>query len=243
MSDTPRDMYDILDEVNSVISDACSRSGRSPDEVEIIGVTKKHGPDVVREARDAGINIFGENRVQEAAWKIPECGGGMEFHMIGHLQRNKIRAALPLFSAFHAIDTVRLLDSIERISAEQGHRPEILLEVNVSGEAAKYGFKPDQIDEAVERSLEMHNITLTGLMTMAPFTPEIEETRPVFAGLRELRDRLEKKFDIGLPNLSMGMSNDYAIAVEEGATWVRLGTLLFGGRPKWKPEQEYRWEP
>jgi hypothetical protein len=243
MSETPRDLNDILEEVNAVISDACRVSGRSPDQVEIIGVTKTRGPDVVREAWDAGIGIFGENRVQEAAWKISECGGGMDFHLIGHLQSNKIRAALPLFSVFHAIDTIKLLQGIERISSEQGHRPEVLLEVNISGEASKFGFKPECIDEAVEKSLDMHNVTLSGLMTMAPYTPEIEETRPVFAGLRELRDRLENKFDIGLPNLSMGMSNDYRIAVEEGATWLRLGTVLFGDRPKWKPQQEYRWEP
>jgi len=211
--------------------------------VEIIGVTKTHGPEVVREAWDAGIRTFGENRVQEAASKISACGGGMDFHMIGHLQGNKIKVALPLFSAFHAVDTMKLLENLERMSAEDGHRPEVLLEVNVSGEPTKFGFMPEKIDEVIEKSLEMHNVTLSGLMTMAPFTPKIEETRPVFAGLRELRDRLEAKFDIGLPNLSMGMSNDYQIAVEEGATWLRLGTVLFGDRPKWKPQQEYRWEP
>ena len=243
MNDTQRDLNDVLAEVNSVIADACSVSSRSSDEVEIIGVTKTHGPEVVREAWDAGIGIFGENRVQEAAAKIPQCGGGMDFHMIGHLQGNKVRIALPLFSTFHAVDTMKLLENIERVSSEQGHRPEVLLEVNVSGEATKFGFMPDKVDEVIEKSLEMHNVTLSGLMTMAPFTPEVEETRPVFAGLRELRDRLETKFDIGLPNLSMGMSNDYRIAIEEGATWVRLGTVLFGDRPKWKPQQEYRWEP
>jgi len=198
---------------------------------------------VVREAWDAGIGIFGENRVQEAAWKIQECGGGMEFHLIGHLQSNKIRAALPLFSAFHAVDTLKLLEGIERVCAEDGHRPDVLLEVNISGEASKFGFAPDSLDAVIERVLEMRSITLSGLMTMAPYTPEVEETRPVFAGLRELRNRLEEKFDIGLPNLSMGMSNDYRVAVEEGATWVRLGSVLFGDRPKWKPQQEYRWEP
>ena len=243
MSETQRDLNDILKEVNSVISDACSVSSRSPDKVEIIGVTKTHGPDVVREAWDAGIGIFGENRVQEAGSKIPLCGSGMDFHMIGHLQGNKIKTALPLFSTFHAVDTMKLLENIERMSSEEGHRPEVLLEVNVSGEATKFGLMPDKVDQVIEKSLEMHNVTLSGLMTMAPFTPEVEETRPIFAGLRELRDRLETKFDIGLPNLSMGMSNDYRIAVEEGATWVRLGTVLFGDRPKWTPQQEYRWEP
>jgi len=243
MKENLRDLNDVLAEVNSVISEGCRISDRAFDDVEIIGVTKTHGPDVVREARDAGIGIFGENRVQEAAWKMEACGGGMDFHLIGHLQSNKIRVALPLFSAFHAVDTLKLLEGIERISSEEGHRPEVLLEVNISGEATKFGFNPETIDSVIERVLEMHSITLTGLMTMAPYTPEVEETRSVFAGLRELRDSLEEKFDIGLPKLSMGMSNDYRIAVEEGATWLRLGTVLFGDRPKWKPQQEYRWEP
>lgn len=243
MSENLRNLNDILDEVKAVISEGCRVSGRLPDAVEIIGVTKSHGPEVVREAWGAGIGIFGENRVQEAAWKIQECGNGMEFHLIGHLQSNKIRAALPLFSTFHAIDTLKLLESMERVSSEDGQRPEVLLEVNISGEASKFGFAPDALDAVIEKVLEMRSITVIGLMTMAPYTPEVEETRPVFAGLRELRDRLEKKFDIGLPHLSMGMSNDYRIAVEEGATWVRLGSVLFGDRPKWKPQQEYRWEP
>ncbi|MFA7172102.1 MAG: YggS family pyridoxal phosphate-dependent enzyme [Kiritimatiellia bacterium] len=243
MSEKQRDLKDILDEVNAAIAEASRVSRRSLDAVEIIGVTKTHGPELVREALDAGINIFGENRVQEAAWKIQECGGGVDFHLIGHLQSNKIRAALALFPVFHAIDTLKLLEGVERIAAEDGQRPEVLLEVNISGEASKFGFKPDALDSVIERALEMRSLTLTGLMTMAPYTPEVEETRPVFAELRELRDRLEEKFSIGLPRLSMGMSNDYRIAVEEGATWVRLGSVLFGDRPKWKPQQEYRWEP
>jgi len=243
MSGNQRDLSDILDEVNAVIAEAARISGRSAEEVEIIGVTKTHGPDVVREAQAAGIGIFGENRVQEAAWKIQECGGGVEFHLIGHLQSNKIRAALPLFSAFHAVDTLKLLEGLERIATEEGQRPEVLLEVNLSGEASKFGFKPETLDSVIASVLEMHSVTLTGLMTMAPFCPDPEQCRPLFAQLRELRSRLEDKFAIGLPRLSMGMSNDYRIAVEEGATWVRLGTVLFGDRPKWKPQQEYRWEP
>ncbi|MDD2601088.1 MAG: YggS family pyridoxal phosphate-dependent enzyme [Kiritimatiellae bacterium] len=243
MGGKPRDLKDILGEVNAVIAEAARVSGRAPEAVEIIGVTKTHGPDLVREALDAGITTFGESRVQEAAWKIQECGGGVDFHLIGHLQSNKVRAALALFPVFHAVDTLKLLEGVERIASEDGQRPEVLLEVNVSGEASKFGFKPDALDSVIERALEMRSLTLSGLMTMAPYTPEIEETRPVFAELRELRDRLEDKFSIGLPHLSMGMSNDYRVAVEEGATWVRLGGVLFGDRPRWKPQQEYRWEP
>ncbi len=243
MENKIRDLNDVLAEVNSVVAEACLKAGRSTDDIEIVGVTKTHGPEVVREAYEAGLQIFGENRLQEAAWKIPECGSGVEFHMIGHLQSNKIKAALPLFSAFHAVDSLKLLEKMEAACAEEGQRPEILLEVNVSGESSKYGLKPDEVDRVVERALEMHCITLSGLMTMAPFVPEAEQTRPVFAALRELRDRLQEDFEIGLPRLSMGMSNDYRVAVEEGATWIRLGSVLFGERPKWKPQQEYRWEP
>ncbi|MDD4101504.1 MAG: YggS family pyridoxal phosphate-dependent enzyme, partial [Kiritimatiellae bacterium] len=167
--------------------------------------------------------------------KIPQSVGGPEWHMIGHLQRNKVRHALELFSVIHSVDSLRLLEQIERVAEEAGKRPEILLEVNVAGESSKDGMSPEEAPAAVEKVLECRNVTLTGLMTMAPFFPEAEQARPVFARLRGLRDALEQKFGVGLPRLSMGMSNDYEVAVEEGATWVRLGTALFGHRPKWRP--------
>lgn len=236
---------DALMDVQARIAAACAKAGRKPDEVEIIGVTKTHGPDVVREAWEAGIRLFGENKVQEAAWKIPESISGPSWHLIGHLQRNKVRPALELFSVIHSVDSVPLLERLERIADECGHRPEILLEVNVSGESSKEGLKPEQVPEAIEYALQCRSLTLTGLMTMAPFCPDPELARPVFAQLRTYRDRWEQEFAIGLPNLSMGMSNDYEVAVEEGATWVRLGTVLFGHRPAWRPQREdtERWEP
>ncbi len=238
-----RDIAEILETVRGCIAEACSKSGRQPDEVEIIGVTKTHGPDVVREAWDAGIGIMGENKVQEAAWKIPASVSGPVWHLIGHLQRNKVRPALELFSVIHSVDSVRLLEQIERVAEEGGQRPEVLLEVNVSGEASKDGLAPEAVPEVIEYALGCRNLTLSGLMTLAPFAPDPESARPVFARLRECRDRWESSFGIGLPNLSMGMSNDFRVAVEEGATWVRLGTVLFGHRPKWKPQVEERWEP
>lgn len=227
---------DILQEVHARIDAACAKVGRSPDEVEILGVTKTHGPEVVREAWEAGITMFGENKVQEAAWKIPESVSGPDWHLIGHLQRNKARAAVELFSVIHSVDSLRLLEHLEHVAEESGHRPEILLEVNVSGEASKDGLKPEAVPEVIEAALNCRNLTLTGLMTMAPFTPDPEDARPVFAGLRKLRDQWQDSFGIGLPHLSMGMSHDYQIAVEEGATWLRLGTVLFGERPKIKPK-------
>jgi len=239
------DIADILGDVQARIVEACAKAGRRSDEVEIIGVTKTHGPDVVREAWEAGVRRFGENKVQEAAWKISECVSGPEWHLIGHLQRNKVRLALELFTVIHSVDSVRLLEQIERVAEEGGYRPEILLEINASGESSKDGLRPEQAPEVIEYALGCRNLTLTGLMTMAPFCPDAEGTRPVFAKMFELRNRWESQFGIGLPNLSMGMSNDYKVAVEEGATWLRLGTILFGTRPKWKPgaEAEERWEP
>jgi len=243
--DGERTVGEILQEVRAHIAEACAKAGRRPDSVEVIGVTKTHGPDVVREAWEAGIRLFGENKVQEAAWKMPLCVSGPEWHLVGHLQRNKVRPALELFSVIHSVDSVRLLEHIERVAEEGGYRPDVLLEVNVSGESSKSGLAPAQVPQAIECALGCRSLTLTGLMTMAPFCPDPELARPVFGKLRELRDGWEQSFGVGLPNLSMGMSNDYRVAVEEGATWVRLGTVLFGNRPKWSPrgEAEERWEP
>ena len=236
--DDPMPVVETYTHVQRVIAEACAKAGRQIDEVEVIGVTKTHGPDVVREAWDAGIRIFGENKIQEAAAKIPESISQAEWHLLGHLQRNKVRPALELFSVIHSVDSLRLAEQIERIAEESGQRPQILLEINVAGEASKDGLRPDAAPEVIEYLMNCRNITWTCLMTMAPFCPDPEMTRPVFAKLRELRDKWEQTYGIGLPRLSMGMSNDYRIAVEEGATWLRLGTVLFGHRPKWRPVAE-----
>ena len=233
-----RPISDCLAEVQQRIAAACAHAGRKPDEVEIIGVTKTFGPEVVAEAWQAGLRKLGENRPQEAAAKIPQCPSGPEWHLIGHLQRNKVRLALELFPVIHAVDSIRLLEQIERVADEAGCQPRILLEVNVSGEASKFGLKPEEVPAVIERTLQARAVTLVGLMTMAPFVPEPEQARPVFAKLRELRDRMERELGVGLPHLSMGMSNDFEVAVEEGATWVRLGSILFGHRPKWKEQRE-----
>ena len=231
------ELADILNDVNARIAAACAKAGRNPGDVEIVAVTKTHGPEVVREAWEAGLRIVGENKVQEAAWKKPQSVGGPDWHLIGHLQKNKVRPALELFSTFHSVDSIPLLDRIQRVAEELGARPGILLEVNMSGERSKDGMRPDDVPAAVERALACPNLTLEGFMTMAPFVPpdKMEETRPVFAGLRELRDAMEAEFGAVFPRLSMGMTNDYRVAVEEGATWIRLGTLLFGARPKVRP--------
>ena len=230
-----RELGEILGEVRERIRAACDRAGRDPGGVEIVAVTKTHGADVVKEAWDAGLRIVGENKVQEAAWKKPASVSGPQWHLIGHLQSNKVRHALELFDFIHSVDSAKLADRINFIADEIGASPHVLLEVNVSGEKSKSGMAPEAVRQTLEHiSAECPRITVEGLMTMAPFSENPEDARPYFRRLRELRDSLQDAIGVGLPRLSMGMSGDYEVAVEEGATWVRLGTVLFGERPKVK---------
>ena len=221
--------------VRNTVAEACRKSGRPDDAVTIIAVTKTHGPDAVREAWEGGLSIMGENKVQEAAAKIPQCVSGPDWHLIGHLQKNKVRHALHLFSAIHSVDSADLLAAVERIAGEDSLSPRILLEVNVSGESSKFGVKPAALPGIVEAALACRRTTLCGFMTMAPFSANPEDSRPHFARLRTLRDEMESRFSASFPVLSMGMSGDYGVAVEEGATHVRIGTALFGERGKWRP--------
>ena len=235
ISDTRSISSDPLNEVRAKIAAACARVGRDPNEVEIVAVTKTHGAEVVKEAWDAGLRIVGENKVQEAAWKKPASVTGPMWHLIGHLQSNKVRKALELFDFFHSIDSAALADRMNAIAEDMGVSPHILLEVNVSGEKSKSGMRPEEVEPTVRHLMAAcPRLTVEGLMTMAPFSENPEDARPYFRRLRELRDATEHSLDVGLPRLSMGMSGDYEVAVEEGATWVRLGTVLFGKRPKVK---------
>jgi pyridoxal phosphate enzyme (YggS family) len=229
-----REISEILAEVRGRIARAAAKVDRDPADIEIIAVTKTHGAEVVAEAWDAGLTIVGENKVQEAMWKKNAAVSGPEWHLIGHLQTNKVRQALETFDFIHSIDSLKLIDRIARTAKDVGKSPHILLEVNVSGEKSKTGMAPELLPAAIERVLEDGTIWLEGLMTMAPFSENPEDARPHFRQLRKLRDDMEKRFGISLPRLSMGMSGDYEVAVEEGATWLRLGTLLFGERPKLK---------
>jgi pyridoxal phosphate enzyme (YggS family) len=228
------DLNEILKGVRGKIAAACARVGRDPSEVEIIAVTKTHGAEVVKEAWDAGLTIVGENKVQEAAWKKPASVSGPSWHLIGRLQSNKVRHALEIFDFIHSVDSIKLLERISSVASQLGKEVHILLEVNVSGEKSKSGMTTEELPMIVERALSADRIWLEGLMTMAPFSENPEDSRPYFRRLRELRDEMEKRFSIKLPRLSMGMSGDYEVAVEEGATWLRLGTVLFGERPKLK---------
>ena len=227
-----------LDGVRAEIAAAAARAGRSPEEIELVAVSKTHPPETLHEALDAGQTLFGENRVQEARAKIPLLLGRARWHLIGHLQKNKIRHALALgFELFHGIDTLELARELDRIADEAGAFPRVLLEVNVAGEGSKFGFSPEKVRAQMEELLALGRLQVEGLMALPPFAPEAEASRPFFVALRELRDRLQTEFRVPLPRLSMGMSGDFAVAVEEGATLVRVGTAIFGTRSgkAWKP--------
>src|SRR4051812_18470833 len=227
-----------LDRVRAQIAEAAGKAGRSVGDIELVAISKTHAADRVQEAHAAGQNLFGESKVQEARAKIPECPSSLRWHFVGHLQKNKIRHALPLFELFHSIDSLALAQELNRVADDDGMRARVLLEVNVSGEGSKYGFAPEKLRAEIESLLELPRLTIEGLMTIPPFAEEAEASRPFFVQLREVRDRLEKEFDLKLPQLSMGMTNDFTVAVEEGATLVRVGTAIFGPRATWKQKRE-----
>ena len=228
-----------LAEVQARIAEAARRARRDPVDIQLVAVTKTHPPEALQEAIAAGQTLFGENRVQEARLKMPLVSSRARWHFIGHLQKNKIRQALPAFELLHSIDSLDLARDVQRIADEDAQRPRILLEVNVAGEGSKFGFKPAALESEIETLItEMPRLEVLGLMAIPPFSPKPEDSRRYFAMLREVRDRLQEKLRIGLPELSMGMSGDFEVAIEEGATLVRVGTAIFGERKgkTWKPE-------
>ncbi|HSI15054.1 MAG TPA: YggS family pyridoxal phosphate-dependent enzyme [Chthoniobacter sp.] len=234
-------IIDNLAAVRAKIGEAATRAGRNPSEIELVAVSKTHPPEAVREALEAGQILFGESRIQEAKAKIPLTSGRARWHFIGHLQKNKIRHALGLgFELLHGIDSLETARDVDRIAGEGGVFPHVLLEVNVAGESTKYGFSPKELREQLEELLHLERLQIDGLMTIAPFAPEAESSRPHFVALRELREQLQTEFRVPLPRLSMGMSGDYEVAIEEGATLVRVGTAIFGTRTgkAWKPAAE-----
>lgn len=211
-----------LESVRERIALACQRAGRDPREVRLIGVSKGVAPDRIREALDAGLTDLGENRVQEAVAKRPLVDRpGLTWHMVGHLQRNKVTAAIETFDIIHAIDSVRLAEVLSRKAPK---RLRVFLQVNVALEASKYGFTAGELPAAVSAVRALPNLEPIGLMTIAPASPDPEAARPFFRRLRQLAN------EFGLAELSMGMSDDFEVAVEEGATMVRIGRALFGER-------------
>ena len=217
-------------QVQQRIAAACERAGRAPEEVQLVAVGKKFSGEVIREAADCGLTLFGENRVQEAKAKIPDCPGHLRWHFIGNLQTNKCRDAVALFDMLHAVDSLHLAEELNKRCEQTAKVMPVLLEVNVSGEGSKHGFTPETAVNSMEALLSFPQLELHGLMTMAPYSRQPESSRPYFKKLREVKVDCEDKLGAPLPELSMGMSGDYEIAIEEGATLIRLGTALFGPR-------------
>jgi pyridoxal phosphate enzyme (YggS family) len=219
-----------LERVRTQISEAALKAGRTLDDIELVAISKTHEAEKVRAAFDAGQQLFGESRVQEARAKIPLLPSATRWHFVGRLQRNKVRHALRLFELFHSVDSVVLARDMNRIADEEGLRPRVLVEVNVAGEGSKIGFAPGKLREEMETLLELPRLTIEGLMTIPPLAAEAEASRKYFAKLRELRDEFAAQFQVSLPHLSMGMTGDFMVAIEEGATLVRVGTAIFGRR-------------
>jgi pyridoxal phosphate enzyme (YggS family) len=228
-----------LEHVREQIAQAAMKSGRSPDEVELVAITKTHPAEKVREAIEAGQSLFGESRVQEARAKIPDLPSNLRWHFVGHLQKNKVRQALSLFEMIHSVDSLALAQDINRIAEEEGLHPRVLLEVNVAGEGSKFGFSPEKLHDQMEELLTLSRLSILGLMTIPPLAKQSEASREYFIQLRHLRDRLQTEFRVDFTQLSMGMTQDFPIAIEEGATLVRVGTAIFGERSKNRATDEH----
>ena len=223
-------IQDNLAIVRECVAAAVKKAGRNPQSVKLIAVSKTFPAEAVQNAYDVGQRLFGENKVQDLALKNAALAKDIEWHMIGHLQSNKAKLAVENADYIHAVDSVKLLQRIDRLAGELGRSPKVLLEINVSGEDTKFGADTELVRELAQAAIQCENITVAGLMTMAPFGVPEDELRFVFSSLRKLRDSLQTEFNLDLPELSMGMSGDFEIAIEEGATMVRVGTSIFGKR-------------
>ena len=221
--------------VRQRIEDTCARAGRQPDSVTLVAVTKGQPPEVVCAGAAAGLTLFGENKVQEAKAKIPLCPGRLRWHMVGHLQTNKCRDAVSLFEMVQSVDSLHLAEELNKRADQAARTIPVLLEVNAVGEASKFGCRPDQLLADLGSINALPRLEIQGLMTVPPWTPDPEAVRPVFRQLRELKQRCEQMLGAPLPHLSMGMTGDFEVAIEEGATMVRIGTALFGPRRKAAP--------
>lgn len=220
-----------LAEVQGRISRSIKKSGREPGSVRLVSVSKQVEVERIKEARETGAVIFGENKIQEVIPKIEEIGSkGISWHFIGHLQKNKVKFIDGHFDLIHSVDSFELAEKIAGISLSENRVQKILLQVNVSGEAAKFGLEPEELEKHLLDFTGLQGIQVEGLMTIPPFDSDPEKSRRHFARLRELRDQCEKQNGLSLHELSMGMSHDFEIAIEEGATLVRVGTAIFGSR-------------
>jgi pyridoxal phosphate enzyme (YggS family) len=225
-------LSDRLAAIQSRIAAACQLAGRNPSDVALMAVSKNHPAAAVDDAIQLGLTLFGESRVQEARSKIPECSSRARWHFIGHLQSNKAREAVALFSRIEAVDSLDLARELQRQADKQSKHLPILLEINVSGESSKFGWSPGAILDALPDLRAFNRLELQGFMTIAPYFTDPDQARPVFRRLRELRDTAADRLGFPLPVLSMGMSGDLEAAIAEGSTVVRIGTALFGPRPQ-----------
>ena len=224
---------DNLARIKERMAQAARKSGREPDAVRLVAVTKTVPAERITEAGTLEGCVFGENKVQEARDKIGALGTeSYHWHFIGHLQRNKVKYIPGLFELIHSVDNSELAEDIHRYSMKQSLITPVLIQVNVSGEASKSGVLPNNLEELLGMLISLSGISVRGLMTIPPFDPDPEQSRKHFAALRQLRDRMRSVNieNISMDELSMGMSNDFEVAIEEGATWVRVGTAIFGDR-------------
>jgi len=226
MSEIAENLAGIRERMNS----ACSRAGRDPLDVELIAVSKTFPADAVRDCMEAGQSVFGESKLQEAESKMDLLPGRLSWHFIGRLQRNKIRKILPRFDVIHAVDSLRLAGHVDDVAKDLGVFPKVFLQVNIGGELSKGGFEPEMLRGDLEQLLALDRPEIIGLMCIPPIGPNAEAARPWFVRLRELRDEMQERAGVSLPFLSMGMSGDFEVAIEEGATHVRVGSAIFGKR-------------
>jgi pyridoxal phosphate enzyme (YggS family) len=219
-----------LAEIRQRMDAACHRAGRAPESVTLLAVSKTHPPAAIEAAAAAGLRFFGESKIQEARAKIPLCPGNLRWHFIGHLQSNKCREAVQLFSMIQGVDSLALAQEINKRAEQAAKNMPVLLEVNVAGEASKFGYRPGQLLADWPELNALSRLEIHGLMTVPPYVTDPEKARPHFRRLRALKAQCEELLGAPLPHLSMGMSGDYEVAIEEGATIVRIGTSLFGKR-------------
>ena len=225
-------LKDQLEDVEARIQAACRRAGRSRDEVTLIAVSKTKPVETLREAYDLGVRVFGENKVQELTAKYEALPDDIHWHMIGHLQTNKVKYIIDKVDLIHSVDSLKLAETIEKEAEKHALTADILVEVNVAQEESKFGLKTEEVIPFIEKISGFSHVNVRGLMTIAPFVENPEENRSIFADLHQLSvDISNKNIDnVNVSILSMGMTNDYEVAVEEGATMVRVGTGIFGAR-------------
>lgn len=224
-----------LEQIEKRIHAACERAGRTRDSVLLLAVSKTHPPETISEAVNLGLTQFGENKIQEAKAKIPNSPGKARWQFIGHLQSNKCRDAVELFEMIQGVDSLSIAQEINKRAEQAAKTMPILLEVNVAGEGSKFGYNPEQMLADLKAINALPRLEIHGLMAIPPYTPVPEKARPYFQKLRELKQQAETVLGAPLPQLSMGMSGDFEVAIEEGATIIRVGTALFGERSYSRP--------